>query len=100
MLLSLRHISSPIRPVSLSTSGLGVAGVPAAPAWPAAAAAAARPPPPPAPPPPPWPPPPPKPVGVAGRGVLSHGNPFSSFFHVAPPSVVFQSPLLGPLPLK
>ena len=30
----------------------------------------------------------------------SHGSPFSSFFQVAPPSVVLYRPEPGPLPLK
>ena len=38
--------------------------------------------------------------GVAGLASGSHGSPFSSFFHEAPPSVVLYKPPLGPLPLK
>src|SRR5262249_13801034 len=51
----------------------------------------------------PPPPPPPSPnegVRGGGAGVGSHGKPFSSFFHVAPPSVVLYKPPPGPLPLK
>jgi hypothetical protein len=36
-------------------------------------------------------------VGFFASG--SHGNPFSSFFQVAPPSVVLYRPEPGPLPL-
>src|SRR5579864_7060072 len=109
ILLSLRKMSRPMRPVSCAIafccSGVSVAVPAAAPPCAAAAAAAARPPPPPPPPPPaPGPPPPPKlpnpPPPAGGRGVVSQGRPFSSFFQVAPPSVVLYIPLPGPLPLN